>query len=406
MFKQASVSFYNKKIFAVLFFSIFNATLGVGIVIPLLPVYAHDLGASGFYISMIFGSFSISRTFFLPYFGKRSDKYGRKPFIAIGLFCYTLISLAFIYFNSMDSLIIIRFMQGIASAMIMPVTQAYVGDITPKGKEGYYMGLFNMSIFISLSIGPLAGGYISDFFDGRQILFMGEIIKDGLTVTFLCMGILSTVAFLASIIFLPHKSLEKKKSKNQDDSWSKFFKDNEILSIFIFRMGYTICIAIIWCFIPVFADKEFNLSSGKIGVLVTSGVFLSGILNTPLGHLADKISRRKMVNAGGFIVAISLALIFISNSFYDLIFAVFVFGIGGGISMPALMAIAVRSGNRVKAMGSVMGILTLGQSMGMLTGSLIAGITMDYLELRYAFLLGSLIIIVSTFLFNKFYTNT
>ncbi|MGD8448408.1 MAG: MFS transporter, partial [Desulfobacterales bacterium] len=67
----------NKKIFSVLFFSIFGAVTGVGIVVPLLPVYAHDLGASGLYIGLIFGSFSLSRSFLLPYFGRYSDKKGR-----------------------------------------------------------------------------------------------------------------------------------------------------------------------------------------------------------------------------------------------------------------------------------------------------------------------------------------
>ncbi|MBW2655179.1 MAG: MFS transporter, partial [Deltaproteobacteria bacterium] len=148
----------EKRIFITLFFAIFNAILGVGIVIPLLPVYAKNLGASGLYISMIFGAFSLSRTFLLPYFGKLSDKKGRKPLITAGLLGYTIVSIAFVYFSSVESLITIRFFQGIASAMIMPATQAYVGDITPKGKEGLYMGAFNMSMFLSLSLGPLMGG--------------------------------------------------------------------------------------------------------------------------------------------------------------------------------------------------------------------------------------------------------
>ncbi len=133
----------DKKIFAVLFFSIFGAVLGVGIVVPLLPVYAHNLGSSGVYIGLIFGSFSLSRTFFLPFFGRQSDIRGRKPFIAAGLLAYAVISIAFIYSTRVEALIFVRFIQGIASAMIMPVTQAYIGDITPAGREGFVMGLFN-----------------------------------------------------------------------------------------------------------------------------------------------------------------------------------------------------------------------------------------------------------------------
>jgi len=67
-----------------LFFSVFATVTGVGIVVPLLPVYAHDLGASGFYIALIFCTYSISRIIFLQYFGRLSDKTGRKPFIISG----------------------------------------------------------------------------------------------------------------------------------------------------------------------------------------------------------------------------------------------------------------------------------------------------------------------------------
>ena len=56
----------DKRIFTTLFFSLFTAVTGVGIVVPLLPVYALHLGAGGLYIGLIFGAFSISRSVFLP----------------------------------------------------------------------------------------------------------------------------------------------------------------------------------------------------------------------------------------------------------------------------------------------------------------------------------------------------
>jgi len=124
----------DKKIFTTLFFSILAAVMGVGIVVPLLPVYAHDLGASGVYIGLIFGAFSLSRTFLLPYFGRLSDQKGRKPLIVTGLLAYALVSIAFIFSETVETLILLRFLQGIASAMIMPVSLAYVGDITPVGQ--------------------------------------------------------------------------------------------------------------------------------------------------------------------------------------------------------------------------------------------------------------------------------
>jgi predicted MFS family arabinose efflux permease len=76
--------------------------------------------------------------------------------------------------------------------------------------------------------------------------------------------------------------------------------------------------------------------------------------------------------------------------------------------MPALMAIAVLKGSETDSMGSVMAILTLTHSLGMLCGSLIGGLMMDLFQLRAAFPLGAAImmITVAVFLFSTSYRKT
>ncbi|MEN8211354.1 MAG: MFS transporter [Thermodesulfobacteriota bacterium] len=376
----------HKGIFVTLFFAIFTTVTGVGIVVPLLPVYANDLGATGIYVGLIFGSFSISRTFLLPVFGRLSDKKGRKPFIVAGLFAYTLISVAFVFSENVESLIILRFIQGAASAMIMPVVQAYVGEITPAGQEGYSMGLFNLSMFLSLSLGPLMGGVIKDIWS--------------LDAAFACMGILSAVGLLLCLFLLPPVSNEKaKNSSNQIVPWADLLKDKLLISIFIFRYAYVACIGVIWCFLPVFADIEFSLSGSLTGVLVMLGVFVAGLLQIPMGWAADRINKDIMIITGGVLSTIGMILPYWSSSFSDLVVAVTIFGIGGGISMPAIMAYAVIIGDEKKAMGSVMSIMTVAHSLGMLTGSMAAGLAMDFLSLRLSFPCGTLIMLMGTFIF-------
>ena len=70
--------------------------LGNGIIVPLLPIYAEGLGASGFWIGVIFSGFAISRSIFMPIVGRWSDKRGSKVFIATGLFISAIISLGYI----------------------------------------------------------------------------------------------------------------------------------------------------------------------------------------------------------------------------------------------------------------------------------------------------------------------
>jgi DHA1 family multidrug resistance protein-like MFS transporter len=376
----------NKKIFGTLFFSIFAAVTGVGIVVPLLPVYAHDLGASGFYIGLIFGSFSLSRTFFLPYFGRLSDLKGRKPFIVPGFLAYALISIAFVYSNSVDTLIIIRFFHGIASAMLMPVIQAYIGDITPKGREGVTMGMFNMSLFLGLSLGPVIGGTLKDYFS--------------LQGSFFCMGLLALIAFFLSLFLLPPTTSEQAISHGKNPfSWKMLLSDRPVLGLFIFRFAYVVCVGIIWGFIPLLADMEFAASSSLIGVLVMLGVFISGLIHVPMGYLADRISKKLMVAAGGLLISYAILSFEWSGSIKDLVIATVIFGLGGGISMPALMAMAVLKGSSINAMGSIMALMTVAHSLGMLCGALVGGLMMDFFQLRWAFPLGAVIMMICTGLF-------
>ncbi len=374
------------KIFGVLFFSLFTAVTGVGIVVPLLPVYAHELGAGGFAIGLIFGSFSLSRTFCLSYFGKKSDQNGRRPYIATGLFAYTLISLAFMLSDSVAALIIIRFFQGIASAMMMPVIQAYVGDITPAGKEGTTMGLFNVSMFFGLSVGPVMGGYIHDRFS--------------LDAAFFCMGILAGIGFLLCIFLLPPTRSEKVVvNSTKIVPWRQLMTDRSIVGQFAVRFSYAACIGVIWGFLPVLASADLQLSSSTVGFLVMIGIFISGLLHFPMGIFADKMNKNILVILGGLVGAAGVFFFKWADSFQELLAANILFGIGGGIATPALMALVVIKGSQYRAMGSIMSLLTMAHSLGMLAGSMAAGLMMDFAGLRQAFLFGGTLMTVSVVLF-------
>ena len=374
---------FGANIFATLFFSIFVAVTGVGIVIPLLPVYAHNLGASGLYISLIFGSFSISRTLLLPYFGRMSDRRGRKPYIVFGLMAYAIISLGFMMASSVETLIFLRFFQGIASAMVMPVAQAYVGDITPAGKEGFYMGFFSMSMFAGMSLGPFMGGMINASY--------------GLDAAFAGMGILAIVAFLLSYFLLPpvgHEgvSLEKKKM----EPWKKILSNPIVLGLASLRFAYTTCVGVIWCFLPLFMKIRFDLGSSASGILVMMMVLVGALFHAPFGYAADRTNKIVLMVTGSLVIVLAMVSFEWAEGFYSLLASVSAFGIGGGIALPALSAMAVTEGKKVKALGSVMSLLTMAHSMGMLTGSLIAGLTMDYVDLTHAFPMGSFIMLAGT----------
>ncbi len=281
------------KVFNVLFFSIFAAVTGVGIVVPLLPVYARDFGASGFYIGMIFGIFSIARTAFIPLFGRASDRRGRKPFIVGGMLGYAIISMAYVAVSDFPALMAIRFFQGVASAMMMPVLQAYVGDITPEGREGFTMGYFNLATFAGLSLGPLLGGVISDSWS--------------IDAAFVMMGLLALFGFVACALLLPPTQSESALRRGTPPTaWRRLARDPILRGLFTFRLAYTAGIGVIWGFLPIYADQRFNPGAAAIGLLIMSGVMASGLFQVPMGYLADRTNKSRMVVVGGILAGAAL----------------------------------------------------------------------------------------------------
>ena len=378
----------NLKIFITLFLAVFATILGVGIVVPLLPVYAHELGAGAFQIGLIFGAFSLTRTIFVPYFGKLSDIKGKKPLLTLGLFLYFLVSLLYLISSNVHTLILIRLGQGFASAMIFPVAQAYVGMITPKHKEGFIMGLFNISLYGGLSFGPIVGGVVKDLLN--------------IQFSFLTMGAFTLLGFALCLLLLPsEKDVAGKGAtrRKKPVRYLRLIKEPSVFSLFIFRFCFTAGIGFIWAFLPLLASTRLHLSSSSIGFVVMISVLVSGVFQVPMGFLADRISKKFLITLGGILGAASLYLVQAASTFGELFLASGLFGLAGGIAFPALMALGVIEGRRLEAMGSIMGLLAMAHSLGMLIGPLLAGLIIDLSSFSMVFIMGTLILVTGSFIF-------
>ncbi|MCP4579839.1 MAG: MFS transporter [Deltaproteobacteria bacterium] len=378
----------NMKIFTTLFIAIFVTATGAGFVAPLLPIYAHELGAGGFQIGLIFGAFSLTRTLFVSYFGKLSDRKGRKPFITTGLFLYFLVSLFYAVSESVAALILLRLGQGFASAMVLPVAQAYVGEMIPPNQEGRLMGLFNISLFGGLSAGPVMGGLIKDWFS-IQASFMG-------------MGILTLVGFLLCLILLPAERLAKRDATGtlkKPVDYMDLIKIPSVLSIFTFRTCFTTCIGITWAFLPLLAATRMGLSSSAIGLVVMVNVLISGLLQAPMGYAADRFSKRALTLFGGVLALIAMLCLDRAQTFAQLMLINGILGLAGGVSLPSIMAMGVIEGRRFGAMGSIMGLLALGHSIGMLAGPLLGGLLLDFFDFGTIFISGSMVMALGTIIF-------
>ena len=375
-----------KKVFPILALSIFSSMLGVGIISPLLPLYAEQMGATGIWIGIIFAGFSISRTIIMPIIGRLSDRSGRKLFLSIGLLGYAIISLGYIWANSVTELTLVRLIHGVASGMILPIAQAYVGDISPEGKEGTWMGYFNAAFFTGFGFGPLMGGVLTDYF--------------GMNIAFYAMGGLNLLAFLLVIFFLPEigqgKTLASPRASFKQMSTSSMMK-----GLFSFRLSFSIGRGILATFLPVFAGIYIGLSSALIGVLLAVNILLMSLLQVYGGNIADRFNRRVLIVVGSLTNLIYLALIPLGGNFWQLLGICVLGGVGGAIALPAASALTVVEGRRF-GMGSTIAVFAMAFSIGMVIGPLVGGGIADFANINSVFYFGAAIGLVGTTLFIWF----
>ncbi len=367
----------HRRVYIALFTAVFAATMGVGFIGPLLPLYARDLGAAGLSLGLIFSGFSVARFIFMPIIGRLSDRFGRKPFIVIGLALFAGFSLAYLKVDSIWGLIAVRTLHGAASGMVVPVAQAYVGDIAPKGREGRMMGTFMVSLFTAFGIGPLLGGPLADRF--------------GLGAPFYAMGALTGVALILALLFLPELGLHRERWKKRVP-FSHVIRDPLVLAAVLFRTAVSFGRGLVIPFLP-FVAEERGASLSVIGVLLATNILLAGFMQIPFGRLADRVSKPLLMGLGIFASASVIFAIPYCTTIRSLFILQMVTGVSLALGLPAALAVTARCGDHYNGMGTVMSVFNAGMSIGLIVAPLVGGLVAARLGLDLVFKGGAMVVL-------------
>ncbi|MGZ4030930.1 MAG: MFS transporter, partial [Tumebacillaceae bacterium] len=148
----------NKKALPILMAVMFLVMLGFGIIIPVLPFFAQQIGASPGQLGLLMAVYSLTQFLFAPLWGGLSDRIGRKPVMLIGIFGLALSFFLFAVATQLWMLFAVRILAGLLSSANMPTVMAYVADITTPEQRGRGMGMIGMSIGLGFIFGPAIGG--------------------------------------------------------------------------------------------------------------------------------------------------------------------------------------------------------------------------------------------------------
>ncbi|NTW94033.1 MAG: MFS transporter [Chlorobiaceae bacterium] len=206
----------KKSPLVILLLTVLLDLIGFGIVLPLLPTYAKDLGANPFMIGLIAAIFSIMQFIFSPLWGKLSDKIGRRPVMLISIFITALSYLIFSQADNIPLLIFARGLSGIGSANIA-AAQAYITDVTDSKSRSGAMGMIGAAFGVGFIIGPLVGGLLKHNYGIAMVGYVasGLIFLD----------------FILAVFFLPESNKKAEKlaismfsRKGEGDGSTSFLK--------------------------------------------------------------------------------------------------------------------------------------------------------------------------------------
>ena len=151
----------TKKALPILFAVMFLVMVGFGIIIPVLPFYAENIGASSLQLGLLMAVYSVMQFLFAPMWGRISDRIGRKPVMMIGIFGLAVSFFLMGLSSELWMLFAARVIGGFLSSANMPTVTAYVADITTPEDRGKGMGVVGAAIGLGFIFGPAIGGIFS-----------------------------------------------------------------------------------------------------------------------------------------------------------------------------------------------------------------------------------------------------
>ncbi|TYT75204.1 MFS transporter [Desulfobotulus mexicanus] len=351
---------------------------------PVLPLFALYLGAGPEAIGLAVGISTVTGILFKMPAGALSDIIGRRKTMLAGLCFFALIPFAYFFISSYTMLVVVRFLHGFATAIYGPVAMAVVADVAgPKKGE-------MLSWFSSVTImGTLAGAPVG----GLLLSLMGGAHGASDTTFHVIYGIVAATGVLALLLGMAFLLKDEKKSQDQStEPWFRKFisgirevsRDRRVIAASGMEGVQNMAMGALEAFLPIYAVTVVGLSAFEAGLL-WAGQMITTMLAKPLmGRFSDGHGRNGIIVTGMLCCAAPFALIPTLTSFWSLMAACLVFGLGEALvtsSSAALVADLCRE----KHYGTAMGVFGTLYDVGHASGPIVSGILVGMLGYGWAF---------------------
>ena len=319
--------------------------IGFAIVLPLMPFYALKFNATPEQIGLLVASFSISQLLFSPFWGRFSDRYGRRPALLIGLSASAIAYVVFAFSGSLWLLFLSRIIQG-AGGGTTGVVHAYVGDTIRASDRAKALGWLSAASALGVMLGPVIGSFATHF--GHEVP-----------------GIIAAVLCVVNVTFAWRWLVESRKPGSRPPqkkpvwhaAWVVVRHPQRPVSRFVWiygagMLGFSAMTAVL----ALYLNEKFGVDERNIGYVFLYVGALGLVMRTLiLGPAVDRLGETGVMRLGTVALSLGLLLYPLPSSLGMLAVVIPLVPIGTALLFPATTALMSRVSNK-EELGLTMGV--------------------------------------------------
>ncbi|WP_295192319.1 MFS transporter [uncultured Brevundimonas sp.] len=286
---------------AVLFATVFINLVGFGLVVPLLPFFAQSLKAEAWQITLMFSAYSLGQFFAEPFWGRLSDRIGRKPVLLMTLIANALGYLMLAFVPNIWLAIAVRLFTGLGAGNISTV-QGYVADVTPPEQRAGRMGLIGAAFGLGFIVGPGLGG----------LLTQPQLGRLGYQLPIFLAAALAAVAAFGVVVFLRESRAKADPAAPRPAFLAglKDARDNAVVSrVLVVTLIYMAGFSAMESVFGLWSESRYQWGAREVGL----SFMIVGIVSTLnqgffAGRLARRFGESRVLATGMLLFGTSLVL--------------------------------------------------------------------------------------------------
>ena len=406
-----SIALLRDREFAALAGTAFARSQAYSTILLALALYADQFGTTGIVEGLFGTGFALVQLLVVLPLGRKIDTGNAKSYLLAGFVINLVVFAGFIFVETAVHVVLIRMVQGLGASILWVTGSTIIGEISPVGERGRWLGSYNQFGAISSLAGDLVGGYL--------------LYVHGFTFTYVVLSGITLVTFALVWAFLRSNPGGRKDPEEAGgvETFRALVARPMVRALVTFRFTFSVGKMAVIIFLPIYAVTEFGIPLFATSWIMAGGKLTKALTQGYVGDLTDRIGRRHLfVTLGAGLYGLGTALIplaayfdgtvtpvrveafghtqVLGGAFFALFAAFSLLGVADSIRLPASMALFVEEGEEYDAVASSMSLRSISWKVGQVVGPLIIGGVKDFVSSEVAFLAAAGFVAFATTVFG------